>query len=165
MMIELLTLTYHSIGRLHVQAADAKTPEEAKVFNAAAARLNGEFRRTALALKTYRMPVVQKSFTVVKQANVTTGNQQVAYVDQEGKATVSTQEAPEPIKALRLSHEQYEEIIPRTIQRDSAQEEAIDVRSAKPRSARKAKAIDLPDEAVGAVYGAEDLRRKGQGRC
>lgn len=54
MLIEQLALAHHNIGRLHMRAAAAREPEEHKVLNAAAARLMGEFRRSALALKFYR---------------------------------------------------------------------------------------------------------------
>lgn len=54
MLVEELVGAHHNIGRLHVQAALSKQPEEQRVLNCAAARLMGEFRRSALALKSYR---------------------------------------------------------------------------------------------------------------
>ncbi|MBM4072097.1 MAG: hypothetical protein FJ271_24700 [Planctomycetes bacterium] len=60
MLIEQLVLAHHNIGRLHVAAATARNAEEANVYNAATARLTAEFRRSALALRTYRMPLAEK---------------------------------------------------------------------------------------------------------
>ena len=54
MLIEQLVLAHHNLGRLHVRAASAKDIQEHEVFNAAAARLTAEFRRTALAVGHYR---------------------------------------------------------------------------------------------------------------
>ena len=47
-------MAHHAIGCLYVRAATAETLDQAKLYNAAAARLLGEFRRTVLALKKYR---------------------------------------------------------------------------------------------------------------
>ncbi len=54
MMIEQLALAHLRIAQLHVGAGQAKATEAIKVYNAATARLWGEFRRTALALRAYR---------------------------------------------------------------------------------------------------------------
>ena len=54
MMLEQLALAHFRIGQLHVSAAQAKTIEAAKVYTSATARLWGEYRRTALALRIYR---------------------------------------------------------------------------------------------------------------
>jgi hypothetical protein len=53
-MVEQLALAHYRIGQLHVSAGNAQGAEAAKLFNAAVARLWGEFRRTALALQVYR---------------------------------------------------------------------------------------------------------------
>jgi hypothetical protein len=55
MLIEQICLAHHNIGRLHVKAATADNPEEARVSLGAAALLTGEFRRCVLALKSYRV--------------------------------------------------------------------------------------------------------------
>jgi hypothetical protein len=55
MLLEQLALAHHALGRLHVRAAEARSLPEAQLYHASAARLLGEFRLTALALKTYRM--------------------------------------------------------------------------------------------------------------
>ncbi len=59
----------------------ATTTEAAALYNAAAARLMAEFRKTSLALREYRTPVLQKQITVVKQQNLAAGDQQIAYLD------------------------------------------------------------------------------------
>ena len=81
MLLEQLMLAHHHIGRLHQKAAEARTPEAAKVFYGALTRLQGEFRRLALALRLYRSPVKSKQFTVVRQQNIAGGDQQVAQID------------------------------------------------------------------------------------
>ena len=47
-------LAHHGVGRLLSQAAQAPTLEVERVRAGAAVLLMGEFRRTALALKSYR---------------------------------------------------------------------------------------------------------------
>src|SRR5262249_35201294 len=81
MVIEQLALAHHCIGRLHVKSASSKTMHEATAYIAAAARLMTEYRRSALALKTYRDPARAAHLTVVRQQNVAVGDQQVALVE------------------------------------------------------------------------------------
>ena len=57
MMIEQLALAHFRIAQLHASAGQAKGIEAAKIYNAAAARMLGEFRRTALGLRAYRTRV------------------------------------------------------------------------------------------------------------
>jgi len=54
MLLEQLALAHHSIGRLHVRAGTAEGLEAVTACHAAAARLQAEFRRSALALQAYR---------------------------------------------------------------------------------------------------------------
>jgi hypothetical protein len=54
MMIEQLTLCHFRAAQLQAQAAEAKGLEAIQIYNIAAARLLAEFRKTALALQTYR---------------------------------------------------------------------------------------------------------------
>jgi hypothetical protein len=54
MMIEQLVLAHFRIAQLHVDAGYCKHAEGMKLYTAATARLLGEFRRTALALRAYR---------------------------------------------------------------------------------------------------------------
>jgi hypothetical protein len=81
MLIEQLMVAHHNVGRLHMQAAAARDLEEARICNAAAVRLMAEFRRSALALRTYRAPAGPRHFTAVKQLNLAGGGQQIALVD------------------------------------------------------------------------------------
>jgi len=57
LILQQLALAHFRIGQLHVSAGQAKSVEGVKVLNAAAARMLGEFRRTALALRAYRTRV------------------------------------------------------------------------------------------------------------
>lgn len=54
MMLEQLALAHFRTAQLHAAAGQSKGAEAAKLLTAAAARLLGEFRRTALALRAYR---------------------------------------------------------------------------------------------------------------
>lgn len=54
MLIEQLALTHHSIGRLFARCGMADQCDEATAYAVAAARLAGEFRRSAVALREYR---------------------------------------------------------------------------------------------------------------
>jgi len=81
MLIEQLALAYHSIARMHVKAAAAQTPDEAEVYSGAAARLLGEFRRTALCYREFHAPLTSKKITLVAQQNLAAGDQQVAYIN------------------------------------------------------------------------------------
>lgn len=56
MLIEQAALMHHRIGQLHADAARVKSAIAAKIYNGATARLLGEFRRTALAIREYRSP-------------------------------------------------------------------------------------------------------------
>jgi hypothetical protein len=53
MMIEQLVLAHFRVAQLHVDAGYCKGAEGMKLYTAATARLLGEFRRTALALRAY----------------------------------------------------------------------------------------------------------------
>jgi hypothetical protein len=86
MLLEQLTLAHHRVAQLHAQAEQAKSFEEMKIVSTAAARLTGEVRRLALALKQYREPSGRRQFTVVRQQNVSAGGQQVAYFSQTDKS-------------------------------------------------------------------------------
>src|SRR5262245_7623667 len=54
MLIEQLGLAHFRVAQLHADAGRAQGVEAAKIYNAVAARLLGELRRTALALCVYR---------------------------------------------------------------------------------------------------------------
>ncbi len=80
MLIEQLALAHHIIGRLYIRAAESQDAQRAAVYDKAAARLLGELRRLALALKEYRTPPSARPQLVIRQQNVA-GSQQIAYVD------------------------------------------------------------------------------------
>ena len=82
MLIEQMVLCNYHIGQLHVRAAQAKSSEAAKVFYTALGRMQAESRKLALALQAYRSPPKTSQFTVIRQANLAAGNQQVAFVEQ-----------------------------------------------------------------------------------
>jgi hypothetical protein len=82
MLLEQFTLINFHIGQLHIRAAEAKSTEAVKVFYGALGRMQAEARKLALALQVYRSPPKQSQFTVVRQANIAAGNQQVAFLDQ-----------------------------------------------------------------------------------
>ena len=54
MIIEQLSLAHFGLGLLSCKTADTTKPEAVGIFAGAAARLMGEFRRSALALQAYR---------------------------------------------------------------------------------------------------------------
>ena len=81
MLIEQLALAHFRLGKLQVQATEATSPQHIRVLNAAAARLLGEFRRLALAIRAYRQPAGQKSFSVVHQQNVVSTGQQLVQLN------------------------------------------------------------------------------------
>jgi len=109
MMIEQLALAHHRIAQLHVQAAEADTVDAAKQYMSVAIRLTGELRRMSLAIKQYRQPTTTKQFTVIKQQNVATGDQQVAYLDQStGESDgnkVPLEHSANELTSKRLSNE------------------------------------------------------------
>src|SRR5262249_50668049 len=57
MLAEQLCLAHFRTAQLHVGAGQARGAEAVKAYNAVAARMLGELRRTALALKAYRTGV------------------------------------------------------------------------------------------------------------
>lgn len=72
MMIEQLALAHFRIAQLQIKAAHAEGLEAAKIYNAMAARLLGEFRRSALALEFMSSrssePNTKARFKVMKMA-------------------------------------------------------------------------------------------------
>jgi hypothetical protein len=54
MLLEQLAIAHHVIGQLHALGTIRPDFDQAQAYQSAAARLLGEFRRTALALKEYR---------------------------------------------------------------------------------------------------------------
>lgn len=101
MMIEQLVMAHFRVAQLNARAQDAQNVEAAKVFAAAAARMTGEFRRLALAVKQYRQPTKPRYFTVVRQQNLAK-HQQVAYVaaESEPEAPLSLSDSEQGSKGL-----------------------------------------------------------------
>ena len=94
-LLEELILAHQRVMQLHTSASQAKHAEIIKALNGAATRLQGEVRRCALALRVYRLPPGQKTFSVIAQQNIATagGRQDVAYVDSgQGKETLSARD-------------------------------------------------------------------------
>jgi len=79
MLVDELLWAHHRLGQLHAEAANAKTPELIEVLNGAATKLMAEQRRSALALREYRAPIISKHVTVMQQNVAET--QQVAFVE------------------------------------------------------------------------------------
>jgi hypothetical protein len=93
MLFDQATIAHQRLAQLQALAHNSKTLEAAKVYNQAATRLMGEFRRFALAIKQYQQPPSAKSFAVIHQQNVAAGTagQRNSYVDQSrpGETQVS----------------------------------------------------------------------------
>lgn len=51
MLMDQIAIMFHRLGALHTSSANAKTPEAVLAYNAAAARLNAELRKSMLALR------------------------------------------------------------------------------------------------------------------
>jgi len=158
MLIEQLMMAHHNVGRLHMQAAAARDPEEARACNAAAVRLMAEFRRSALALRTYRVPAGPRHFTAVKQLNLAGGGQQIALV--EGRAGPGP-EAPlsspdtELGSTRALGHEEPLRI-PQPEAGRGRPEEPVEAAGAHARGPRAAAAGGAGASAVGARDRAPD---------
>jgi hypothetical protein len=89
MLIEQITVGHHQILTLHAEAAQAETPELIDFFSSAASKLTAEFRRLCLALREYRSPIAPKNVTLVRQQNLSAGDQQIALIDK--RPSVPTQ--------------------------------------------------------------------------
>lgn len=128
MMIEQLVIAHHRIGDLHAEAACAGNPEVAALYQATAARLMNEFRKSAMALREYQTPVTSPNVTVVGQQNVATGHQQIAFVNgqdpAEKKSRRSEQRGKEP-KAI--THEEPIQLDTKPSPSGSRQTEPIEV--------------------------------------
>jgi hypothetical protein len=89
-LIEQATQAHHAVGRLLFKASQVEAPEAAGVYLTAAARLMGEHRRTALAIRSYRSPAAPQ-VTVVQQ-NVAAVETKVAVAAiGEGAGTVRSE--------------------------------------------------------------------------
>lgn len=163
MLVEQLLLAHHRIADLHTQATNAKTTEAAALYNAAAVRLMGEFRKTSLALREYRTPVVPKHVTVVKQQNLAAGDQQIAYLD--GKAAVPSGTAKNRDIELgsnhleAIAHEPQTAFIPQPQTSGGRTAESVATWSADARRPQTLAAGSVREPAVGAIHRAENSVR------
>ena len=160
MMIEQLALAHYRIAQLHVQAAKADTVDAAKQYSAMAIRLTGELRRMSLAIKQYRQPTSTKHFTVVRQQNVSNGNQQVAYLDQSTNGAAQTKDSFLPDgseqTSKRLSHD-HPHTLPSQSEADRGWTPQPEVaRTIDRRRARETPGSGPPESSLGAINGAED---------
>ena len=73
MIVEQLSLAHFSLGLLSCKAANAVKVEAVGVYSGAAARLMGEFRRSALALQAYRAASRQLAAASMGSALVLSG--------------------------------------------------------------------------------------------
>jgi hypothetical protein len=132
MMIEQLLWAHHRIGRLHVAATTA-APDHVSSLTSATARLMAEFRKSSLALREYRSPMVPKQLTLVRQQNLAAGNQQVALVEAEAAGQLLAKNAGDselPSKKTLFAHAQPTPTIPTAACREteSAQTTRTDTR-------------------------------------
>jgi hypothetical protein len=79
LLVEQLVQLHHAAGRLIVKAAGTRTAEASALLHSAAARMFNEFRKSLMALRTYRQPsAAPTQVTVlgdVAQQNITSGTQ------------------------------------------------------------------------------------------
>ena len=165
MMIEQITLAYHNIARLHMQASNAETLEHAEVYNSAAARLLGEFRRTVLALREYRAPIASKQVTLVQQQNLASGNQQVAFVESgvtlPGSADKNCDAEEKSTKTLEaIAYEPYTIFNPQSQNGRGRQAEPVEARTVDSGRAGTTKAVCLEEQAVAESHRTENPSRQ-----
>jgi len=131
MLIKQMALAHFRVAQLHVQAAEATTAEDAKQYSTMAIRLAGELRRTALAIRQYRQPTT-KHYTMVKQQNLSSGDQQIAYLGQSDSKSDQTKDsfllAGSEQGSKRLTHESTPAIL--------SESEACGSRSPQPQTTR-----------------------------
>jgi hypothetical protein len=160
MLVEQLLLAHHRISDMHTQAVTAKTVEAAALHNAAAARLMAEFRRTSLALREYRTPVVPKNVTVVKQQNLAAGDQQIAYLDGQ----TATRPGPARNRDSELgsnrqeaiAHERQATFIPQPQASGGRATEPVPARPADASRPGAIAASSTCEPAMGAIYRPEN---------
>ena len=91
MIIEQLSMAHLSLGLLSCKTTNAGSPEAVKVYSGAAARLMGEFRRSALALQAYRAASRQLALAGSKDGLILTG-EPVGIDDEFGEGTCAGEE-------------------------------------------------------------------------
>ena len=169
MLIEQITLAYHNIARLHMAAAYAETLDHAEVYNAAAARLLGEFRRTVLALRDYRCPMAPKQVTLVQQQNLAAGDQQVAFVEggaaRPGSAENYAHTKLETMQPEAITYEPQRDLIPQPETSGGRQAEPVEARPIDAPGARALTTGCLGEPPVGAFDRPKKPRRQAAGRA
>jgi hypothetical protein len=85
MIIEQLSLAHFSMGLLSCKAANNRQPEAVGVYSGAAARLMGEFRRSALALQAYRAAARQLAHDPAKDIVISPNVEVDPIGDEPGK--------------------------------------------------------------------------------
>jgi len=106
---EQLLWMHYRMGSLLAAAAEASDVRVAEKYDAAAAKLAAECRRTTMALREYLQPPTPPQVTVVKQQNVSSGEQQVAYVEAGAppvKKTTDTQQGSKQQQQQQVRHDQ-----------------------------------------------------------
>ena len=102
MMLDLLVVSHGRVLDLHGVAAGVKDAQATEKYSNAAARLTGEFRRLAMALKQYREPASGRTTTVVhlvqhqhiqQQNLVHEGKQDVSYTDSKGGSQLNCRDS------------------------------------------------------------------------
>jgi hypothetical protein len=171
MMIEQIALAHHKIGELYYRARRANSPEKVKVYNAAIAALLGEFRRMALALKSYREPTPAKHVTVVRQQNLAQ-SQQVAYLDGEMPHRAEAgSEKPENRPHTKLASKRANKHVPRIASesepqaRCSRKKESAAAKGLDPEGQGEAAGGSTSEPALAVLNGAKNGSRQSQCRC
>lgn len=116
MLVEQLMLGHEAICSMHVNVHNmkiAKSADGVALLTSSLTRLTAEFRKTALALKQYTAPPPTPQYTVVRQQNVAGGDQQVAYVENQGDLTAKkSSDSKLPSKPLKaLTNEPRQELV------------------------------------------------------
>lgn len=153
MLIQQLAAAHQRIGDLHAQSACASSSELALAYNQAAGKLMAEFRKSTLALRQYRSPIVPKQVTLV------TGNEQVALIDSEtGKRSVSENTGNNELstKPARLNHVEY---VPPFPAPGCGTGEPAEAKRVNGNGTRTAQSSDLGESPLGVFNWATNGRR------
>jgi len=170
MMIEQVTIAHHNVGRLLMAAAAAETIEQAKLYNDAATKLLGEFRRLALAIKEYREPTAARQFTLIRQQNVAR-EQQIAMVDgrdaEQGVGGAAPADEKTKVDSKigsknALEYQPIEQLVPEeSASRGGRQEEPVEAARPDARRPRGVAAGRACEQALGASDGPADIGGEG----
>jgi len=109
---EQLLWMHYRMGSLLAAATEATDVRVAERYDAAAAKLAAECRRTTMALREYLQPPTPPQVTVVKQQNVSSGEQQVAYVEAGAQPVKRTSDTQQVSKQPQVRDEQLRPAFP-----------------------------------------------------